>query len=157
MLVIRPLRFCATLCASLVMGLTLSHVLQAPGSLNLDGAEWLTVQHTFYGGFAVVGGAAEVIGLASTIAVAVVVRGDRVGRRVAVVAAACFAGTLVAFALGNAPVNAQVATWTAATLPADWTAARARWEAAHAVSALFGLTATALLLWDPQHRDRRTV
>lgn len=156
MLVIRILRCLATFCASLVMGLTLSHVLQAPGSLHLDGAQWLAVQHSFYGGFAVVGGAAEIIGLASTIVVAIVVRGDRVGRGVAVVAAVCFVGTLAAFAVGNAPVNAQVSTWTAATLPSDWTTARARWEAAHAVSAVFGLTATALLLWDLQRRNRRT-
>ena len=156
MLAIRILRYLATFCASLVMGLTLSHVLQAPGSLNLDGPEWLAVQHTFYGGFAVVGGAAEIIGLASTVAVAVLTRGDRLGRRVTLLAAACFAATLVAFAVGNAPVNAQVSAWTAATLPPDWTAARARWETAHAASAVFGMTATAILLWDLQRRDRRT-
>lgn len=154
-MLVRVLRFVATLCAALVMGLTLSHVLQAPGSLSLDGAKWLAVQHSFYGGFAVIGGAAEIIGLASATAVAIMVRHDRSGRRAAVVAAACFAGTLAAFALGNAPVNAQVATWTAATLPPQWTAARVRWETAHAASAVLSLAATVLLLWDLQHHDRR--
>jgi hypothetical protein len=49
------------LACSLVFGLTLTHVLQSPGSRSLDGPAWLAVQHTFYGGFAVVGGLAAAV------------------------------------------------------------------------------------------------
>ena len=59
----RILTSVALLCAAVVFGLTLSHVLQAPGSRDLDAAAWLAVQHAFYGGFAIVGGAAEVAGV----------------------------------------------------------------------------------------------
>lgn len=59
----RTLRFVALLCCALVFGLTLSHVLQASGSEGLSGPVWLQVQQTFYGGFAVVGGVAEILGL----------------------------------------------------------------------------------------------
>src|SRR5699024_12425535 len=52
---IRILQFCTLVCSALVMGLTVTHVLQSPGSRGLSGEEWLDVQHTFYGGLAVVG------------------------------------------------------------------------------------------------------
>jgi hypothetical protein len=62
-ILLKVLRLVGVLAAALVLGLTLTHVLQAPGSRGLDGATWLQVQHTFYGGFAVVGGTAEIAGL----------------------------------------------------------------------------------------------
>src|SRR5579884_4075371 len=40
------------ICAALVLGLTLTHDLEIPGKHMLSGAEWLNMQHTFYGGFA---------------------------------------------------------------------------------------------------------
>ena len=39
--------------------------LEVPGKQLLSGTDWLTVQHSFYGGFAVVGAVAEVLGLLS--------------------------------------------------------------------------------------------
>ena len=44
----------------------------------------------------------------------------------------------VFFAL-NAPVNAALASWTPATLPADWANYRLRWESGHAMAALFSI------------------
>lgn len=45
-----------------------------------------------------------------------------------------------------APMNAVLAAWTAASLPADWTSVRNSWEAGHAVHAMpFGLSFAALL------------
>lgn len=133
----RTLRFVGILCSAVVMGLTFTHVLQAPGSMSLSGAQWLGVQHTFYGGFAVAGGICEFLGLVSTVTLSVILLIRRRARDAVVplVAAACFVGTLLAYVFGNAPVNAKVAVWTAATLPPDWSAYRASWEAAHAVSA----------------------
>jgi hypothetical protein len=51
---------------------------------------------------------------------------------------------IVVFFIFNAPVNAVVASWTAATLPPGQ-AFRLRWEAGHALSAVLagiGLAAT---------------
>lgn len=91
------------LAAALVLGLTLTHVLQAPGSRGLDGPAWLQVQHTFYGGFAVTGGVAEVAGLVATATVAVVLlRRARMAAAHAV-ASACLLGTLLAYWFGNRP------------------------------------------------------
>src|SRR5437764_13077345 len=62
-MLLKSLRFVSLLCAALALGLTLTHDLEIPGKQMLSGASWLVVQHTFYGGFAIVGGLAEVIGL----------------------------------------------------------------------------------------------
>ncbi len=126
--VYRALRLVAIVCAALVFGLTLSHVLQAPGSRRLPAAAWLEVQHTFYGGFAIIGGIAEIVGLLSSLLLAVLLW--RSSRTIADartrawvapgVAAATLLGTLAAYWVGNRPVNANVAMWTEATLPGDW-------------------------------------
>jgi hypothetical protein len=44
------------------------------------------------------------------------------------------------------PVNAKVAHWTAATLPANWPTYRDIWETAHAVSSVLAAVATVALL-----------
>lgn len=138
--------FVGLICTGVVFGLTLAHVLQDPGSRGLDAPAWLRVQHTFYGGFAVVGGVGEIAGLLATAAAAAVswahrrrAEGVRLG-----IAALCMLGTLVAYFVGNRPVNARIAAWTPSTLPADWSDYRATWETAHAVSA--GLSAVAFVL-----------
>ncbi|WP_193071851.1 hypothetical protein [Brevibacterium sp. FME37] len=142
---IRLLHGLALLSSGLVFGLTLSHVLQAPGSRRLDGAEWLNVMHTFYGGFAVVGGIAEVLGLIAAVALTVVMLVQRktVSAIATMVAALSMLGTLAAYWFGNRPVNALVTNWTSTTLPSDWSAFRDVWETAHAVSA--GLSAVAFI------------
>ena len=141
------LRATGLICAALVAGLTLSHFLQAPGSSGLPGAAWLEVQQSFYGGFAVVGGLAEILGLLATGAAGVVLlRRNRRAASAHLVAALCLAGTLLSFAIGNQPVNERVASWTVATLPENWTMYRDRWEAAHATSAALSLTALVVLV-----------
>src|SRR5699024_2667799 len=121
---------------ALVLGLTLAHVLQRPGTRSLSGAEWLDVQHTFYGGFAVVGGAAEILGLLAAAALGVLLlrRWGRVGLA-PLLSAASLLGTLLVYWFGNRPVNALIVGWTAHTLPADWALYRDTWENAHAISA----------------------
>jgi hypothetical protein len=143
---LRTLRFVGLLAVATVSGLTLSHVLQSPGSSALDGRTWLLVQHTFYGGFAVVGGTAEILGLAATAGDAVLSRRRGRGALPPAVAALCLAGTLVAYFVGNRPVNARVAAWTPTSLPPDWPSYRNTWETAHAVSAVLSGIALVVLL-----------
>lgn len=142
---IRALQFCVLLCSALVMGLTLSHVLQSPGSRGLSGAEWLDVQHTFYGGFAVVGGISEFLGLVTAIALIVTLLVRRLMRAAVApaIATVCFIGMLLSYWFGNRPVNAKIVSWTASSLPPDWQSYRDTWETAHAVTA--GLAALAFV------------
>ncbi len=61
-------------------------------------------------------------------------------------AAACYAGMLVLFAVGNNPINARIARWTLSTLPDTWRGARDAWEAFHVGSAALALVALVALL-----------
>jgi len=144
---VRTMRFIGLLCCALVFGLTLSHVLQAPGSRALEGPTWLRVQQTFYGGFAVEGGLAEVTGLVTTSVCALLLRRRGHAPTAPLVAALCLLGTLLAYWFGNRPVNAEIAGWTASTLPGDWPAYRDQWETAHAVSAALSGVALLVLLF----------
>ena len=62
--------------------------------------------------------------------------------------AAClgYLGMLAVFFLLNAPVNAALSSWVPATLPADWTRYRLRWEIGHAAAALFAWISLAALV-----------
>lgn len=141
---LKIIRFISLICAALVLGLTLAHDLEIPGKHLLSGAEWLAMQNTFYGGFALVGGVAEVLGLISTGLLAYLLRRKRSAFILTLIAALCFAGMLALFAFGNNPINLQVASWTPQTLPANWRALRDAWDSFHAASS--GLAALALVL-----------
>jgi hypothetical protein len=141
-MVLKTLRFVSILCAALALGLTTAHVLERPGKAQLSGEAWLAVQHTFYGGFAVLGGLAEGLGLLTSLGTLVLVRGRRPHAALALLGALGFAGMLLSYAIGNRPINDLVAAWTPASLPPDWTVYRDRWDHAHALSA--GLAALAL-------------
>lgn len=149
----RAVRFIGILCCALMFGLTVSHVLQAPGSRGLDVASWLAVQHSFYGGFAVVGGLAEIIGLLAAATDAFLLRSRARAAAGPFIAAACLLGTLLAYWFGNRSINAQVAAWKPTTVPGDWPAYRDQWETAHAISAILGAIALICLLvttiWQP--------
>jgi hypothetical protein len=141
MMLLRILRFVSLLCATLVLGLTLTHDLEIPGKERLSGAAWLDVQHSFYGGFAVVGGVSEILGLVACCAMLYLVRAQRVAFVLTLMAAIAFAGTLVLFAVGNNPLNQQIAT-----LPATWQQSRDAWDRFHAVSSICAAVAFFALL-----------
>lgn len=142
-MLLKSLRFISIVCAALALGLTTTHVLERPGKAQLSGVEWLTVQQTFYGGFAVVGGIAEVLGLLASVGVLVQVRGQRRSAALTLLGVLGFVGMLLSYALGNRPINDHIAVWTAASLPPDWATYRDRWDNAHTISA--GLAALALI------------
>jgi hypothetical protein len=132
--------------AAVGFGLTVAHFLEIPGKRQLTAAEWLDVQHSFYGGFAIFGAIAEVGGL--LVSLALVARGRRQGCSSPwpIIAALAFAGMLVDYWFGNRPLNDQIASWTSATIPADWTNVRDRWDTVHTISTVFAAVAFGSLL-----------
>lgn len=144
---LKGVRFVSLICAALAFGLTVTHDLEIPGKQQLSGAEWLAVQHTFYGGFAILGGLAEVLGLLSTALLAYLLRAQRNAFLLTLIAAICFAGMLAVFTFGNNPLNQQIAAWTPQTLPANWPATRDAWDGFHALSSvLAGIALVTLLI-----------
>ncbi len=142
-MLLKTLQFVSLLCAALTLGLTLTHDLEIPGKQMLSGAEWLTIQNTFYGGYAVVGGVAETLGLISSGLLLFWLRQRPAAFSLTLIAALCFAGMLTVFAFGNNPINQQVTTWTPATMPANWPQMRDAWDRFHAISS--GLAALAFI------------
>jgi hypothetical protein len=124
-----------------------AHVLELPNKLMLDGPLWLAVQQHLYRGWGPFYGAPVEIGaLATSVALLVLRRHDAAALRLALVAAIAYAGMIAVFFAFNAPVNAALDGWTAATLPTNWPSYRLRWEAGHALAALLsvvGLVAAA--------------
>lgn len=145
-MVLKCLYFVSPVCAALAMGVTVAHDLEIPGKDLLSGAEWFTVQNTFYGGFALVGGVAEVLGLLSAGLLAFFLRRQRTAFLLTLLAALCFAGMLAVFAFGNQPINLQVASWTRSALPPNWRALRDAWDGFHAASSALAMLAFILLL-----------
>lgn len=146
-MLLKTTRFVSLFCAALALGLTLTHDLEIPGKQQLSGAEWLVVQHTFYGGFAIVGGLAQIVGLISTGVLLSLLRKRRTAFVLTLVATLSFAGMLALFAFGNNPLNQQIATWTPQSLPANWHEIRDAWDRFHAASSAFAALAfTALLM-----------
>ncbi len=117
-----------------------AHLLELPNKLALDGHLWLAVQQTLYRGWGpFIGAPTEVAGLALSLSLAVWPRTRR--RWPWLLAGAAYAVMIGVFFVFNAPVNAAVAGWTSATLPADWEEYRLQWEAGHALSALLSFVA----------------
>ncbi|HLI69093.1 MAG TPA: hypothetical protein VKV19_04980 [Ktedonobacteraceae bacterium] len=112
----------------------------------LSGPQWLTVQQTFYSGFAIVGGITEILGLISTAFLAYLLREQRTVFILTLAATLSFAGMLALFAFGNNPFNQQVMSWTPATIPANWREIRNAWDSFHAASSALAALALILLL-----------
>ncbi len=140
----RLLQIACLTCVILTLGLSFAHVLEIPGKLQLDGAQWLMVQHHLYVGFGTVGAAIEVLAIMLAWVLAWHLRG-RAGSGAALAAAVATSIGLIEWALVVAPMNARLNGWTAATLPPDWNAVRNRWEAGHAVQAVLFFAAFLLL------------
>jgi hypothetical protein len=131
---LKVLRFISLSFAVLGFAVTFAHVLQIPGQRALDAAAYLQVAHTFYGGYAVTGAVAEIGGLVATLLVLYLVRGRRVAFTLTLIAVLCPLAMLLFFFVGNAPLNAQIATWTLTTLPSNWESTRDVWSYWHAAS-----------------------
>ncbi len=132
---------------ALTLGLLFAHVLEIPGKLRLNGGQWLDVQHNLYIGFGTVGAVLEVAAIVACWLLWLMLRrhGDTAARH-ALVAAIAATVALAVWTAAVAPMNAALSGWTAATLPADWTAYRNQWEAGHAVGAVLFLIAFIALL-----------
>jgi hypothetical protein len=154
--VLVTLWFLATLVfAALLLGTTFAHTLQMPAKLRYDGPQWMRAQHTLYRSFATVGGAVEAGAIILSVGLVFLVRQDRWPFLFVLVAAACLAAAFFGiWILVTRAVNAETATWTAETIPVDWSKCRARWEYSHAARfalhlAAFILLTTAALLTTP--------
>lgn len=124
----------------------MAHLLELPNKLALDGELWLAVQQHLYRGWGpFLGGPAETGALATSVLIAFQHRSSRILWPM-LVACTGYVGMLAVFFTLNSPANAAVASWTPATLPADWASYRLRWELGHAIAALFSVISLAAVV-----------
>jgi len=134
--------------AILVVLAPMAHVLELPNKLALDAALWLAVQQHLYRGWGpFLGGPTEIGALLTSIWLVYLRRRSSTVLAATALASAGYAGMLAAFFLLNKPVNVAVVSWTPTSLPLDWAAYRARWEAGHAIAALLSVVSLAALVW----------
>lgn len=122
-----------------------------PVRRTYDPALYVTVTHTLYRYFGIVGAMIEVGAvIAAVIWVTRLVRSrssPASARGWAVAGAACLVLAHALFWLLINPVNAAFAAWTPTSVPVDWTRFRDQWEFTHAArGGLFVLGFSALLV-----------
>jgi hypothetical protein len=84
--------------------------------------------------------------IATGLAAALAYRRGSSGGALLLVAFACFLGATATTLLVNVPLDELMAGWTLATLPADWTQVRDRWETYHTVRTFLTLAGLAAML-----------
>lgn len=125
----------------------MAHVLELPNKLALDAQLWLAVQQHLYRGWGpFIGAPTELGALFTSLVLVYLRRRSRAVFAATVLASLGYVGMLAAFFVLNQPVNVAFASWTATSMPPDWMAYRARWEAGHTIAAAFALASLALLI-----------
>ena len=129
----RPtLRFVTLVAAALTLGASFAHVLELPQKMGWDADLWVTVEHSLYKWFGVIGGPLEVLTVVCAIVLAVRTRLAKLPSRGATAAAVLFALALAEWAAVVQTANGAIGSWTLGAIPADWTRWRAQWEYGHA-------------------------
>jgi hypothetical protein len=142
--------FVALMATAIALGPALAHLFELPNKINLQRADYFTVQQ-IYAGWSLLGGllAVQFVAIVSVVLLA---GDDRLLRTLALAALACLVGAQVLFWTLTYPANTATANWT--VQPDDWQALRLQWEYSHAAGALLQLAATACLGFAAV-RDRR--
>lgn len=133
----RPLWFASLFLMALSLGASWSHILQIRGKAGWGGPMWRTVMETLYRDYATLGAVTEIGAiLAAWVLVVALWRRGQPGRGWALAGALLASFAFFGLWIGMiAPTNAILATWTPATMPADWVRWRDSWELWHAVIA----------------------
>lgn len=158
-MILRTWRFLTIILVSLSMAMAFCHLLQLPLRMSYDGAQWVTTQ-SLYQLFGTVGALIEVGALLLATVLLLAVWRRRPAFQWTLFGTVCLFVAHGAWWMFIAPVNAEIATWTPDTIPADWTWRRSQWvytHAARAILEILGLSALVLsvLVETPSQRPRR--
>jgi len=155
-MILRTWRFLTIILVSLSMAMAFCHLLQLPPRMSYDGAQWVTTQ-SLYQLFGTVGALIEVGALLLAIVLLLAVWRRRPAFQWTLFGTVCLLVAHGAWWMFIAPVNAEIATWTPDTIPADWTWWRSQWEYTHAARAILeilglGALVLSVLVETPRQR-----
>lgn len=122
------LRWISFISAALPLAATAAHLLETPNKLSLEGPLWLAVQQQLYSGWGPFISVFLWTAFISTWGLAVTTMGRFAVFLPTVVAALCVSGALALTVMFIQPLDLIFASWTQATLPANWSGFRLRWQ-----------------------------
>ena len=159
-MILRTWRFLTIILVSLSMAMAFCHLLQLPPRMSYDGTQWVTTQSLYHQLFGTVGALIEVGALLLATVLLLTVWRRRPAFQWTLFGTVCLFVAHGAWWMFIAPVNAEIATWTSDTIPADWTWRRSQWEYTHtarAILEILGLSAFVLsvLVETPSQRPHR--
>ena|SRR5579859_10274 len=135
----RSCQLVALVLTALLMATAFGHVLEMPVKMNVPGPAWLSFQQTLYPAFTILGEPIELCAVLAAIVLVYLTRRDNARRHdggwfgLPFAAAALLAISFFGIWLGLVyPVNARMASWTAASMPPDWPRWRDQWEISQA-------------------------
>lgn len=143
----KALRFLTLMLTALSMGMAFGHLLEMPAKLAYQGSVWLMLQQTLYGNFRILGLLLDTGAVVCALVLTILVRRRHPALGWTIFGTICLVSAHVAWWAGAAPVNAQVAQYTAQTLPTDWMQLRVQWEYTHALRAVLQVAALGALLF----------
>jgi hypothetical protein len=150
---LKAIEFLAVILTALALVPAGAHLFELPNKIGLAQDPYFVVQN-IYRGWALFG--IVLLGaLAANLALAVMVRRQRVAFALALAAFLGIAATLAIFFVWTYPANVATGNWT--VVPAAWETLRRQWEYAHAANAIITFAALcavvlATLLTRPQAR-----
>ncbi len=123
--------FITLVLAALLLGTTFGHALELPAKMKLDGPFWMLLQHRLYVFFHHVGAPIEIGAIVAAAVLSYLLRSQSPGFLLALSATVLLFAAFVAWLIFTRAANVEIAHWTAASLPQDWTGWRRRWEYSH--------------------------
>jgi len=137
--------YIGVLCISIATGLSLSHLLQWRGKINLDGSEFLEVQQVLFSKHRKIPLILESIALTNAILISIAFRHSRaVLFLIPVIPLISFMITLYIFLIR--PIDNTVDTWRPASLPTHWSQTRDWWHRLQIIRFFLGLAASCLMI-----------
>jgi hypothetical protein len=133
---------------ALSAGLSFAHLLELPPRVfYFDAQLWVaTTTRGLYALFGTVGAGVEVASILTAIVLTILMRGRGSAFYLTLAGAALLAFALVLWSIFIAPVNAELATWTPTSFPADWAQYRNQWEYTHATNTIIKIIALSSLV-----------
>lgn len=132
---LKLLRFLSLYLTAVAAGVVFSHVMEIAPKAQLSPAVYLDVQQVLLRDFGPILGVVEGGALLSTLGVLFMLRGSRLVFWLTLTGFLCLALMILIWALWINPLNAQIETWTAETLPLRWHELRDDWAFFHRVRA----------------------
>lgn len=145
-MLLKVLRYISLFCTALATGAVFSHLLQSPVKFGLSPTLYLNVQQTLYQNFGRSLGLVETIAFISTLAVLFFVRKRRSVFIWTLAGLISILAMIILWTGFVSPINTEISRWTAETLPTNWIYFRDRWEAFHAVRAIFAFVGLSSLI-----------